>query len=105
MTATPLFSSALAPIFDRYVNLKRSLGRRFATATWTLQSLDRFLHDQAGPQMDLTAAAFQSWCRAQENLTSGVRRVRMLDVYNFCAYRRRTEPDCFLPDPAAFPPY
>jgi integrase/recombinase XerD len=105
MTATPLFSSALAPILDRYVNLKRSLGRRFATATWTLQSLDRFLHEQAGMYKDLTPEAFQSWCRTQEHLTSGVRRVRMLEVHNLCAYRRRTEPECFLPDPAAFPPY
>jgi integrase/recombinase XerD len=105
MTATPAFFSALAPILDRYVTLKRSLGRRFATATWTLQSLDRFLHEQAGMYKDLTPAAFQSWCRTQEHLTSGVRRVRMLEVYNLCAYRRRTEPECFLPDPAAFPPY
>ena len=29
----------------------------------------------------------------------------MLEVYKLCAYRRRTEPECFLPDPAAFPPY
>ena len=29
----------------------------------------------------------------------------MLDVYNFCLYRRRTEADCFLPDPLAFPAY
>ncbi|MGB7602528.1 MAG: hypothetical protein WBM24_19655, partial [Candidatus Sulfotelmatobacter sp.] len=71
MTATPSFSSTLAPIFDRYVTLKRSLGRRFATATWTLQSLDRFLHEQADTYKDLTAAAFQSWCRTQEHLTSG----------------------------------
>jgi integrase/recombinase XerD len=105
MTATPSFSSTLAPILNRYVTLKRSLGRRFATATWTLQSLDRFLHQQAGTYTDLTPAAFQSWCRTQEHLSSGVRRVRMLDVYNLCAYRRRTEPECFLPDPAAFPPY
>jgi len=105
MTATPLFSSTLAPILNRYVTLKRSLGRRFATATWTLQSLDRFLHEQASTYKDLTPAAFESWCRIQEHVTSGVRRVRMIDVYNFCAYRKRTEPKCFLPDPAAFPPY
>jgi integrase/recombinase XerD len=105
MTAAPLFSSTLAKVLDRYVNLKRSLGRRFATAAWTLRSLDRFLRDHAGTYRDLTPAAFQSWRRTQEHLTSGVRRVRMLEVYNFCAYRRRTEPECFLPDPAAFPPY
>ena len=105
MTTTPLFSSALAPLLERYVNLKRSLGRRFATATWTLQSLDRFLRDHAGIHKDLTRAAFHGWCQTHEHLASGVRRVRMLEVHNFCAYRRRTEPDCFLPDLASLPPY
>jgi integrase/recombinase XerD len=101
----PLFSSALAPIFDRYVDLKRALGRRFASATHTLQSLDRFLREQPDGNTDLNPSAFQSWCRAQQHVTSGVRRVRMLEVYKFCVYRRRTEPNCFLPEPAAFPPY
>ena len=26
-----------------------------------------------------------------------------MEVYNFCLYRRRTEPRCFVPDPALFP--
>jgi integrase len=29
----------------------------------------------------------------------------MLEAHAFCLYRRRTEPDCFLPDPGLFPPY
>jgi len=105
MTAVPAFSSVLAPILDRYVNLKRALGRRFATATWTLQSLDRFLHDASDTYPDLSAAAFRAWCLTQETLASGVRRVRMWEVHNFCLYRRRTEPQCFLPDPGTFPAY
>jgi integrase/recombinase XerD len=105
VTTAPPFSSALAPMFEQYVNLKRSLGRRFTTATWTLQSLDRFLHDHAGTYKDLTETAFQGWCRTHEHVSSGVRRVRMLEVHKFCAYRRRTEPTCFLPDRAWFPPY
>jgi len=32
-----------------------------------------------------------------------VRRIRMQQVYNFCLYRRRTEPHCFVPDLALFP--
>jgi integrase len=87
------------------VNLKRSLGRRFATATQTLQSLDRFLRNSSDTYSDLTAEAFRAWCLTQEAVTSGVRRVRMLEVYNFCLYRRRTEPQCFLPDPTTFPTY
>src|SRR5580692_11633402 len=38
-------------------------------------------------------------------MATGVRRVRMLEVHAFCVYRRRTEPECFLPDPTSFPPY
>jgi integrase len=99
------FLSRLAPVFERYVNLKRALGRRFDHETRTLQSLDRFLHDQATTYSDLNAAAFQAWRHTQEKVASGVRRVRMLHVYNLCLYRRRTEPHCFVPDPSAFPAY
>jgi integrase len=102
---TPLFSSPLAPVFTRYVDLKRALGRRFDTSARTLQSLDRFLSDQSPKYIDLNAAAFQAWCQTHERVTSGVRRVRMLEVRSFCLYRRRTEPQCFVPDPRSFPPY
>src|SRR5207244_1421108 len=34
---------------------------------------------------------FQAWCHTHEHVTSGVRRVRMLEVRSFCLYRRRTE--------------
>ena len=100
---TTAFLSRLAPVFVRYVDLKRALGRRFDNETRTLQSLDRFLGDQATLYPDLSAAAFQAWCQAQEKVASGVRRLRMRVVYNFCLYRRRTEPQCFVPDPALFP--
>ncbi len=100
---TTAFSSLLAPVFAQYVDLKRALGRRFDNETRTVQSLDRFLQDQANTYPDLSAAAFQAWCQTQEKVASGVRRHRMLVVYNFCLYRRRTEPQCFVPDPALFP--
>jgi len=100
---TTAFSSLLAPVFARYVDLKRALGRRFDNETRTLQSLDQFLRDRATMYPDLSAAVFQAWCHAQEKVASGVRRHRMLVVYNFCLYRRRSEPQCFVPDPALFP--
>jgi integrase len=103
MTAAKGFSSMLAPIFDRYVTLKRALGRRFAEPTRTLQSLDRVLHDEFNRYSDLNATAFRAWRQLQEGLASGTRRDRMMDIYRFCLYRRRTEPHCFLPDPATFP--
>ncbi len=102
---TPVFSSRLAPVFARYVDLKRALGRRFDLPARTLQSLDRFLCDQKPKYPDLNAAAFQAWCHTLEHVTSGVRRVRMLEVCAFCLYRRRTEPQCFVPESSSFPPY
>ena len=101
--ATAAFSSPLAPVMARYVDLKRALGLRFRNPTRTLESLDRFLHGHITNYPDLNAAVFQAWCQAQEHLTSGVRRERMRQIYNFCLYRRRTEPRCFVPDPALFP--
>jgi integrase len=100
---TAVFSSVLAPLLARYVNLKQTLGRSFDHAIRTLESLDRFLHKQAQEYSDLNAAAFQAWCQTQEHVTSGGRRRQMQEVYRFCLYRRRTELQCFVPDPALFP--
>jgi integrase/recombinase XerD len=102
---TPAFLSRLAPILSRYVDLKRALGRRFDMPARTLQSLDRFLKEHSPQYPDLDAAAFEAWCHTYEHVASGVRRVRMLEVAAFCLYRRRTEPQCFVPDPSSFPTY
>jgi integrase len=85
------------------MDLKRALGRRFDYPTRTLRCLDSFLHNQASQYPDLNAPAFQAWCQTQEHVASGERRARMRQVYNFCLYRRRTEPHCFVPDPTLFP--
>ena len=44
---SPVFSSRLAPVFSRYIDLKRSLGRGFNLPSRTLQSLDRFLYEHS----------------------------------------------------------
>jgi len=100
---TPVFSSQLAPVFARYVGLKRALGRDFNNPTRTLELLDRFLAERAATYPDLNAAAFQAWCQTHENVASGVRRFRMMEVHKFCLYRHRTEPQCFVPNPTLFP--
>jgi len=99
----PIFSSPLAPVFARYVDLKHALGRRFDLAARTLQSLDRFLQSAKYPDLDVVA--FQAWCRTHQHVASGVRRARMLEVYKFCLYRHTSEPQCFVPDRSSFPAY
>jgi integrase len=95
------FVSILGPILARYLALKEALGRRYGIERAVLKHLDTFL---AQPHStDLCAETFAQWCRTQEHLTSGVRRARMRIVRNFCLYRRRAEPCCFVPDVALFP--
>ena len=101
--AMAVFSSLLAPVLARYVGLKQTLGRSFDNATRTLTSLDRFLHNHAQQYPHLNAVAFQAWCQTLHHVASGERRRRMQEVYHFCLYRRRTEPQCFVPDRALFP--
>ena len=94
-------TSILHPLIHRYLDLKQALGRHYQTERHVLEKLDGFL---ARPRaMDLTAETFTAWCQTQGHLTPGVRRKRLRIVRNFCLYRQRTEPDCFVPDEHCFP--
>lgn len=100
MSTDQAFFSLLGPTATRYLALKRALGRRYNSEQRVLELLDIFLATEGS---DLTADTFARWCRGEEHLASGVRRDRMRIVRNFCLYRRRTEPTCFVPDPSLFP--
>ena len=64
--------------------------------------LDTFL--VAEHAAELTLEVFERWCQTQAHLKSGIQRTQMRMVRNLCLYRRRTEPACFVPDVAFFPP-
>lgn len=95
------YTSALGPMMTHYVTLKQALGRGFASPCAVLRSLDRYLVD-AG-MTDLTADTFAAWSATLSHLMPGVRRGRFQIIRNFCLYRRRTDPACFVPDPGLFP--
>lgn len=96
-----MFSSPLGPTINRYVALKQALGRKFEGERYILADLDAFLSDARG---DFDAESFARWCRTREHTTSGVRRNWMRVARNLSLYRRRSEPDCFVPDASQFPP-
>ena len=54
------------------------------------------------PAVDLDQMGFDLWCDSFRQLSATTRRHRQLIVRKFCAYRRRTEPTCFVPDPLYF---
>lgn len=103
MRPTCVFRSALRPTITRYLDLNFALGRRYKNTVTALVSLDRFLTRFPRTSQELTAETFLCWCQSQSQLTPRVRRSRMLIVRKFCLYRRRSVPNCFVPEPLLFP--
>ncbi len=104
MKTTFAFRSKLGPAITRYLELNLALGKRYKHEITTFKSLDRFLSRLPRASQDLTAETFNDWCREQSLLMPRVRRYRMFMIQRFCRYRRRTMPDCFVPDSVLFPP-
>lgn len=84
----------------RYINHKRALGLRFDHQARVIGLLGRFL--ATNKAKDLDQVQFDTWCAAQQHMHPTVRRKFQYIVRNLCLYRRRTEPDCFVPEPLRF---
>jgi hypothetical protein len=97
----PRPGTPLDPIVDRYLQWKRALGRSYLGVERVLVSLLQFMYDRAAA--DLDQKLFDAWSTSFADLTANVRRNRQREVRNFCLYRQRTEPNCFVPDTNRFP--
>ena len=95
------FTSRLGKRLASFIALKKALGRRFFSETYTLAHLDRFLAERR--LAALTPDAFVAWTMTFLHTTPTTRRARMLVVRKFCIYLRRTDPKCFVPDSRGFP--
>ncbi len=95
------FASVIGPLITSYVALKQALGRRFETQRYVLSRLDRFL--TARGAADLDAETFSAWRSSQSHLKASTQRQRLGVVYQFCLFRRRSDPTSFTPDPFLFP--
>jgi integrase/recombinase XerD len=94
------FCSSIGPIITRYMKLKLALGRQYEREYRIFTHLDKFLNIN---RFDLTSESFTIWCYTRQTLTPGVLRDWMRITRDFCVYRQRTEPLCFIPDPLQFP--
>jgi len=101
MLMKKIVESCLSSSICRYLELKQALGRQFATERWVLQHLNKFMI--AIDATDLTQTEFERWCKTYSHLSASVRRYRMRMVRNFCLYRIRSKPNCFVPDEHLFP--
>jgi integrase/recombinase XerD len=100
MSRNPL-SDAIDLSVDRYLERQRALGREFRVEEDALRSLSRSLVSAGSVELDL--AAFERWCASNLRLSANVRRNQQRMVRNWCLYRQRTDPTCFVPDPNRFP--
>jgi integrase/recombinase XerD len=89
--------SALAMAIDDFLAHKRTFGRAYTTEEYILKALRRFVVVQKAD--DLSASLFELWCKKQRRLSPNTLRARQFIVRKFCQYRRRNDPQCFVPDP------
>ncbi len=83
-----------------YLANRSAFGRVFAQERWALRSLRKYL--VAAQAMDLDLRLFDGWRKSFQHLHPNTRRGREMAIHAFCRYRRRSEPDCFLPNPLSF---
>ena len=79
-----------------YLANRRTYGRSYYKEEWILGRVRAYL-TQAGAS-DLDESLFDRWRAQFHQHSSSTRVIYERAVYNFCRYRRRSEPDCFLPD-------
>ena len=79
-----------------YLNSRHAVGRAYVKEEWILGRLRDYLARLGAA--DLDAALFDRWRAQFYHHSSSTRVVYEHTVFNFCRYRRRREPGCFLPD-------
>lgn len=90
----PHLDAAIAAYLTHY----RALRRGYDQEEWVLQRLRAFLAKRG--VSDLDRECFEHWRCTISHLHPNSRHTYERIVYRFCRYRRRSEPTCFLPDPA-----
>lgn len=82
-----------------YLTTRHALGRIYKKEEMILCDVRAFLVNvDAG---DLDQPLFDQWREPFYRLSPSTRVIREHTVYKFYRYRRRSEPDCFLPDPGS----
>lgn len=80
---------------QRYIRHKRAYGNGYRQETWLLNKLGGFLQNRGVEDLDI--GSFNAWCNSLADRHPNTRHKWQQIVRNFCLYRRRTEPDCFVP--------
>jgi integrase/recombinase XerD len=96
---TPAANPRLVEQVAAYLAHARALGHRYRQEEWLLHTLLREL--PALGHADLTADSVAAWFNSRHHLHANTRRKWAQQLRRFCLFRRRADPDCFVP-PAEF---
>jgi integrase/recombinase XerD len=97
------FHSSLAASLQSFLDLKRTLGRRYAGEAAILSHWDDFLHRQYPGARKVRAVMFYSWAKELTQLSSTVSRNWQRVLRNFLLYYARDHAGTFIPDILTFP--
>lgn len=97
------FHSRLAPSLQRYVDLKRALGRRWRVEVAVLGHWDDFLHREYPQAGRVRVDMFTGWTTELARLTPTGSHVYQRIVRNFLLFHARDYTGTFIPDPLSFP--
>ena len=97
------FHSSLAGSLQRFLDLKRTLGRRYRGERAILSHWDNFLHCHYPEARKVSAEMFSGWTQELSHLSPTVRRARQCLVRNWLLFHARDHAGTFIPDLLTFP--
>ena len=97
------FQSLFAASLQRFLDVKRTLGRRYSVEAATLSHWDCFLKRRYPQARKVRAEMFYGWIEELVHLSPVVRRNHQRVVRNFLLYYARDHAGTFIPDVRTFP--
>ena len=95
-----MYALNLEQVVECYLEHKISLGLHFRQESWLLRHIQKqIVEDGRG---DLDAIAYERWNNSIRDRHANTRRKWQQIVYNFCLYRRRSDPAAFVPEAEGF---
>jgi len=95
--------SRLGPAMRQYLDLRRSLGRQYASHEHTLLGFDYFLRRRYPRAKAITPRIFNHWAKGLASLCPTTARMRMTWIRQFCRHLARLRSNVFVPDLRTFP--
>lgn len=97
------FRSRFASSLQRFIELKRALGRVYRSETMVLRHWDDFIHSHYPEAGTVCAQIFTEWIKTLDRMTSTGRRFFQRIVRNFLLFHARDHSGTFIPDRLTFP--